>query len=241
MKKFLKKIPGIVLLVQFFRIVFVPRQRSEWLLQREKPENLFQPFSLTAFDRHPKIFSFISERLRDIPAPRLLSYGCSTGEEVFTLKKYSPKAEIVGIDINPRNIATCKKKLSKSGGKKIRFKVAGSPKNEPDNHYDAVFCMSVLRHGGLGATLPENCSHLIRFEDFEKTVAGLCRIVKPGGFFVIRWSNFRFADTDSAPGFVTVYTTTEALRADMPIYGPDNRVMRGHSYNDVVFRKLPAG
>ena len=236
-KALLKKVPGLVPLVRMHRLLINPRYRSEWLLQQRKPKNLFQPFSTTAFDRHPKIFSFVAERLSDVPSPRILSFGCSTGEEAFTLRKYFPDAEIVGIDINPRNIAICKKKLRKSGDGKIRFELASSSDFEPAEHYDAVFCMSVLRHGGLGTTRPENCSHLIRFEDFERSIAGLCRIVKHGGFFVIRWSNFRFADTDSAPGFTTVYATAEALRADMPIYGPDNRLLPGVACNEVVFRK----
>lgn len=241
MKKILKKIPGVILLAQFFRIVFVPRQRSEWLLQREKPANLFQPVSQTAFDRFPRVFSFVRDRLEGVPSPRILSFGCSTGEEVFTLRKYFPEAEIVGIDINKRSIAVCRKKLKKNGDSKIRFKVAESASTEPAGHYDAIFCMSVLRHGGLSVSCPESCDGFIRFGDFENTVSGLARVLKPGGYFAIRASNFRFSDTADAAGFDVVLNIWEAPRADTPIYDPDNRLLPGLAYNEVIFCKLPAG
>lgn len=235
-KTALKKVPGLVPLVRLGRLVADPRRRSEWLLQREKPENLFQPFSHTSFNRHPQIFSFISELLRDIPKPRLLSFGCSTGEEVFTLRKYFPEAEIVGIDINPRNIEVCKKKLEKSADAKIRFELANSTEAEPEDYFNAVFCLSVLRHGGLGISHPENCSHLIRFEDSAKAISGFHRVLRQGGYLAIIGSNFRFSDTTAAARFDVALGIGEAPRADTPIYGPDNRLLPNVAYNDVVFR-----
>jgi SAM-dependent methyltransferase len=184
----LKKIPGLVALVRLYRCLAYPSYRSVWRLKRDRPDNLFQPYSTTQHNRYPRIFSFVAKRLSGIAVPRLLSYGCSTGEEVFTLREYFPSAEIVGIDINPRNVAVCRKRLKRSGDTRIRFEIAGSPAIQPAFAYDAVFCMAMLRHGDLGATNAENCSGLIRFADFERTVTGLCRCLKPGGFLVLRHS-----------------------------------------------------
>lgn len=199
----LKKVPGLVRLVRLCRIIGDSGYRSEWRLKRDKPDNLFQPYSLTGFD-HPHIFAFVCDRLSAHSASRLLSYGCSTGEEVFTLRNYFPQAEIVGIDINPRSIHICRKQLERGGATRIRFKLARSPDAEPDGCYDAVFCLSVLRHGELGASHPESCDHLIRFIDFEKTVESLCRSLKLGGYLILRGSNFRFCDTVAAIEFDTV-------------------------------------
>lgn len=237
LKAALKKIPGLFDFLRLCRLMIIARYRSEWLLKREKPDNLFQPVTLTKPDRYPRIFSFVRDRLSDIDAPRLLSFGCSTGEEVFTLRHYFPQAEILGIDINPRSIAICRKELNRTGDTNIRFELAGSPKAEPENYYDAIFCMAVLRHGELGVSRPEDCSHLIRFADFEKTVAGLSRILKPSGYLSIRSSNFRFADTNVASGFDVVFNVEEGPRADTPIYDRSNLRLAGAAYNDVVFRK----
>jgi len=234
----LRKVPGLVRLVRLCRIVSDAGYRSEWRLMRTKPDNLFQPFALTSCDRHPRIFSFVRDQLTDSATPRILSYGCSPGEEVFSLRRYFPQAVIVGIDINPHGIAICRKKLERCGDSRISFAVAGSADAEPEAGFDAVFCMSVLRHGELGASHPETCDHVIRFADFEKTVTGLCRCLKPGGYLIIRGSNFRFSDTAAASGFDTVYSVNDsAPRADTPLYGPDNRRLGNVVYNDVIFRK----
>lgn len=220
------------------RLIAKPGYRSEWLLKCAKPENLFTPVGCTWFDRHPAIFVFVRDQLSHIAVPRILSYGCSTGEEVFTLRRYFPKAEIVGIDINPRSIAVCNRKLAKDGDPHVRFELAGSPKRLPEASFDAIFCMSVLRHPELGALKPSLCSQQIRFADFDKTVAGMNLCLKPGGYLIIDGSNFRFSDTVSASGFNAVYSVDASKpRADTPIYGADNKWLQNTVYNDVIFLK----
>lgn len=198
---------------------------------------MFQPYAHTAKDRYPRIFSFIQASLNGTDSSCVLSYGCSTGEEVFTLRRYFPRAAITGIDINPRNIAVCRARLRKRGDPRIEFKLADSAGNEPVAHYDAIFCMAVLRHGDLGRQAADNCGHLIRFADFEEIVTGLCRSLKPGGYLAIRGSNFRFADTAVAPAFDVVLAVEEDYRSDTPLYGPDNRRLPDCPYGEVVFRK----
>lgn len=238
LKGALKKVPGLVFLVRLCRLVRSPIYRSEWLLIREKPDNLFQPYSETRFNRYPGIFSFVCQQLSNVKMPRLLSYGCSRGEEVFTLRDYFPAAEIVGIDINSRNISICHKKLKQNGDSRICFKQAGSPVAEPVAFYDAIFCMAVLQHGGLRASNAENCAYLITFADFEQTVAGLSQCLKPGGYLTIRFSNFRFSDTWVAKEFDAVFSLNDkSPRLDTPIYGSDNQRIVDGLYNEAVFRK----
>lgn len=238
MKRTLKKVPGLVLMVRLCRLIVNQNYRSEWRLKRAKPDNLFQPYGYTKHNRWPRIFAFVRAQLSDSPTPRLLSFGCSTGEEVNTLRHYFPQAEIVGIDINPRSIALCRKKADKSQDPNIRFELASSPDNEPENFYDAVFCMSVLRHGDLGANPPETCDHLICFADFEKTVNALCRCLKPGGYLIIIASNFRFCDTAIAAEFHSVFSIAARIPLkNTPLYGPDNRRMKNSLYNEAIFCK----
>lgn len=238
MKHVLKKVPGLRSLVRRVRFFVDPRFRSEQRLIHTRPDNLFQPSGHTVRDRYPRLFSFVRDRLAEVPVPRLLSYGCSTGEEVFTLKRYFPAAEITGIDINPRSIEACRGKLARRNEPGIRFELAGTPNAEPDSFYDAIFCMAVLRHGELGESRAERCDHLIRFDDFETTVAGLCRVLKPGGYLLIRHSNFRFADTASAPEFDVISCVANDRSLDKnPIYDKDNSLLEGCIYTDSVFRK----
>ncbi len=238
-KSLFKKIPGLVKLARLSRFFANPGYRIVWRLKHDKPENLFQPYSTTKPDRYPRIFAFVRDNLTDVDRPRLLSFGCSTGAEVFTLRQYFPDAEITGIDINPHNIAVCRKWLSRSGDNLIRFEHAGSSENEPDSYYDAVFCMAVLRHGDLGSgNDAKSCAQLIRFADFERMIAGFCRCLKPGGYLAIRHSNFRFSDTEVASGFAAVVSLSGSqLHVGTPLYDRNNQRLVDAVYDDVVFRK----
>jgi hypothetical protein len=48
-----------------------------------RPQGAFQPFNDTRADRYPRIFSFVQSEFGADSAIRILSFGCSTGEEVF--------------------------------------------------------------------------------------------------------------------------------------------------------------
>lgn len=244
LKSGLNKTPVLGSLARACRFALDPRYRSEQRLMRTRPDKLFQPYARTGFDRHPALFGFVRDALLragvspEQGALRILSYGCSTGEEVLSLRQYFPTAEIIGIDINPSSITACRKKQLRSGDARMRFVHAATPQGEPAAAYDAVFCLSVLRHGELGACRPASCGHLIRFADFEEIVQALCRCLKPGGYLSIVGSNFRFADTSAAADFDAVYRMGgDTQRDDTPLYGADERRLGGVAYNDVIFRK----
>jgi hypothetical protein len=127
-------------------------------LAHKNPANLFQPFATTREDRYPRIFRFVRDRLGDADHLRLLSFGCATGEEVFTLRRYFAAAAIAGIDIDPANITRFQARLARSSASGLSFAVGSSTEGEDADSYDAIFCMAVLRHGGLAEALPESCA-----------------------------------------------------------------------------------
>jgi 2-polyprenyl-3-methyl-5-hydroxy-6-metoxy-1,4-benzoquinol methylase len=207
-------------------------RRGIWL-QWRRPAGLFQPFAATRADRYPVIFRFVRDRLGDRHGLRLLSFGCATGEEVFTLRQYFPAARIKGIDIDPRNIAEAARRRAASGDAAIAFEVADSAASEPTDAYDAVFCMAVLRHAALATA--ERCDPILRFADFERAVGDLARCLKPGGLLALRYSNFRFADAAASEAFETVLRI--APNPPPPLFGRDNRRRHGLTDDEVVFRK----
>jgi SAM-dependent methyltransferase len=213
--------------------------RSVLLTRLRRPANLFQPYTDTAPDRYPLIFSFAREKLGAQSQARLLSIGCSTGEEVFTLRRYLPLAIIKGLDINPRNIEICKAQLHKSPDTGIEFKAAGSTRDEGAGSYDAIFCLAVLRHGALAASGVQRCDRFIRFEDFESMVADFARCLKVGGLLFIANSNFRFCDTAVFRCFeVALSQLSPVPDPRTPVYDRANQLVRDAAYGDLVFRKL---
>ena len=208
-----------------------------WLVWR-RPTHAFQPFNETQPDRYPGIFRFVQKALGAQSELRILSFGCSTGEEVFSLRSYFPRAAIKGIDINPGNIALARRRLKRSGDATLSFAVAGSTAAEPDGAYDAIFAMAVLRHGNLGSPAIARCDHLIRFADFAAAVADFSRCLKRGGFLVIRHSNFRLCDAPTGAGFESILSVKLPQRgAKTPLFGPDNLLLETTEYPDTVFRK----
>ncbi len=210
------------------------------LVRLFQAKRLFQPYGTTREDRYPLIFHAVREALADQPQPRLLSFGCSTGEEVFTLRRYFPTARITGLDIVPARIRHARARLARRGGDgAVRFAVAASAEGEAAQSYDAVFAMAVFRHGALGAA-PARCDALLAFDDFERSIAALARVLKPGGLLAIRHANFRFSDTAAAAGFTQVLKAA-ATDAPPPLYGRDHHRLPGEARDDGIFRKEPTG
>ena len=226
------------------RLPFLHRQRyrSRLKLRFCKPRNLFQVNNQTWANRYPVLFRGARAKLGERPDLRILSFGCATGEEVFTLREYFPSATIKGIDINPHNIGVCKLRLAENPDPKIDFELADSVESEPIAAYDAIFCMAVFRHGDLGNRRFARCDSLIRFADFCGMVGAIAQRLRPGGLLMIVHANFRFRDTPTADEF-EVACRMKILRPggpETPIFDRENRRTNEVNYNEVLFRKKPA-
>lgn len=195
----------------------------------------FQIDATTFENRYPEIFDHVRSVLGANIDARILSFGCATGEEVFTLRRYFPRAQIKGIDINPGNIAACRRRPEARSDPGLSFEVSGTTQSEPDGAYDAIFSMAVLRHGDLALPGTDRCDHLIAFADFARAVADFERCLKPGGFLGVRFSNFLVAATPSAERFDVALTLP--VPDGTPVFGPNNRLIRGARNNEALFRK----
>jgi SAM-dependent methyltransferase len=200
-------------------------------------EGRFQPYNHTLPDRYPWLFDHAADALWDIPSPRLLSFGCSLGEEAFSLRRRLPTAIIKGIDIDPTNIAAGRARSERAHDAQMRFEAGSSPQGEPDGHYDAVFCLAVLCHGDLTVLGAKRSAPLMNFEDFERSVVDLARCVKPGGLLYLHTTNFRFCDTAVAPDFDMVLEAPPDQLAPDVLFDRQGRLMPGLRYLPVGFRK----
>ena len=93
----------------------------------------------TAPNRYPEIFAAAAAAAPD--ARRILSFGCSTGEECVSLAEYFPKSEIIGAEINVLSLLKAWKKRSD----RIRFVYSSDRTLTRLAPFDVVFCMAVLR------------------------------------------------------------------------------------------------
>ncbi len=235
-----KRYPRLVELVRFVRALATPLGRG-WLRAGRGGARLFQPATMTRLDRHPTLFAFVTASLAGNAAPRLLSFGCSTGEEAVTLARYLPHARIDAIDANPACIAQARRTADRLGLRQLRFACADAPNAYGPNAYgpdgyDAVFCLSVLRHGDLDAWRPHHCTRLLPFARFAAAVDALDACVRPGGLLILWGCNFRFTDTPVSTRYRTVATLGVKPQPG-PFYGPDDQLLPDDSYAAFVFRK----
>lgn len=242
MRSLLRRLPGFGLWVLLRQLLAGGELRDAAVARILRPRNLFQPYTTTEAERYPEELARVADELpagrRE--APRILSFGCSSGEELLTLATRFPGARITGIDINPLAVRRARRRVAEAGlAQRVTVLRASDASGQPEAAYDVVLALAVLRHGWLNDG-PETCTEHLRFADFDRTVTGLCRTLRPGGLFVIRHANFRFGDARGAVDFEAVQTgfASSSAAGPTPVYGRDDHRLPDAARDDGIHRKV---
>ncbi len=197
-----------------------------------KENSLLQSASTTDLNRHPDIFNELGSMFSSRKI-RVLSFGCSTGEECQSLSEYLPEAQIVGVDVNKESIDRARSRFT---NERIEFVV-----REPGNlntlgKFDVILAISVL------CKYPE--SNLLRdigpifpFEKYESTLGELDTLLQPGGCLFIRSSNFRFRDSSLASKYEVVHNWDSRSPEEFPKFDSKNQRLEGYREEEELFRK----
>lgn len=229
LRRIARKVPGGMAAGRWLRRNLSPGLRTVASLRKRHSEVLFQPFPDTWEERYPVLFDALADRLAHLPAPRVLSFGCSSGAELRALRQRMPQARLTGIDLNPRALAK-----ARAADPTSEYREAAAPC--PGECFDAVLALAVFRHGDLEAQRPDDCSAVLPFARFAQGIAALDAVLEPGGWLAIWHAQFRFADTPTAADY-----SADTLRLPSPaqdlLWGPDNLRLEGVSEAKVLFRK----
>lgn len=217
------RIPGARPAFRWLRLTLHPHYRAVRAIERTHPGQLLQPEATTGAGRYPEIHAFLAAQLAGIAVPRVLSWGCSTGAELLTLRAALPHAEIVGVDINPRSLALAARAIEGVPG--IALVQSGDPADLSGQAFDAVLCLAVLRHARLQDEQPESSAAILPFARAEAFATSLAALVRPDGLLALWNVHFRLADMGIAPDFPAVLELTKGLEANRPLYGPGDRRM----------------
>jgi 2-polyprenyl-3-methyl-5-hydroxy-6-metoxy-1,4-benzoquinol methylase len=218
------------------------RFQPEWRLARSRrwqaQSGLFQPWPFTRPNRHPDFFDVVASRLADAEDLRILSFGCATGEEAFALASRLPRARIDGIDINLACIKKARRRMPSALKRRVHFAQGDSVPDTP-HRYDAILCLSVLRHARLDAERPESCADILPFSRYLAMIESFDRALKPGGLLLLWGANFLFTDTPVAARYQHIPVEGREGKCGA-IYGPDNRLRDMDHHRLWVFEKLAA-
>lgn len=225
------RLPGGMALGRRLRRLLDPALREIARLEASTGADVLQPFPDTFDDRYPTLFDAIATRLERIPAPRILSFGCSSGAEVRALRRRLPGAKLMGIDPNRRALAQ-----ARAADPAGDYREATAP--PPGKRFDAILAMAVLRHGRLEADRPATCTAILPFSRFAAALDRLDAALEPGGWLALGNAHFRLADWHGAARYAADETLFEHLSWPRLLYGADDRRLESGDAVPVLYRKL---
>lgn len=204
------------------RFLLDPRRRSEQWTRLRYGRAHMQRATYSAPDRYPELFAACRDHLSNVPAPVVVSYGCSTGEEAFTLATYLPHATIVGADINRWCLKQCRRENRNPA---ISFVHSLSREFAALAGVDAIFCMAVFQRWENRNRSAHVADERFPFARFEEEIKHLDRMLRPGGLFFIDHADFRLEDTAVVSHYRRLECPGSQVWQDRPVFGRDNRLI----------------
>lgn len=221
-------------ILSFIRSIRNPRFRSEILTRIEYKDRHYQGTTYTRLNRFPVLFSQCELVLKHITKPQIISFGCSSGEEVFTLAQYMPCAKITGVDINKWCLKQCNKK---STNKNLFFINRISQEYDRLNSVDAIFCLAVFQRAENRINNFIKIDKGLTFQKFEEEMSILDKKLKVGGLLFIDHCDFSFEDTYIASNYISFEFENSKRFRDRPLYGKNNEIISMQHWLDRVFIK----
>ena len=230
-KKFLYY--AIRILSSPFRFLFDPDYRAFVLLKYTNTQEAHQLSNYTKFDRYPDLFTKCKKIMESKENLQILSFGCSTGEEVFTLRKYFPNAYITGVDINKRNI---KRAISKNRDSQIFFSDDIKKTLAKNGPFDIVFALAVFQRSENRKEKTIDSSNIYPFEKFNTKINELNSHINSKGLFVIDHADYFFEDTDIASQYYFLEGEHNIIR-DRYMFRKNNQRIEKYVMHHRIFIK----
>ena len=221
-------------LKNFFNFFISTSYRSQSISKIRYKKHFHQISHYTEANRYPDLFEICRDYLREEMAPKILSYGCSTGEEVFSLSKYLPDALIVGTDISKWCIKEANKKNIE---KKFLFLHSESKQFSLLDKFDAIFCLAVFQHTNNRDEYVTEATKYI-FSQFEQQLIVLDKKLKTGGLLFIDNSDFDFLESKIVYKYFPLQMDNNKVLRERPLFNKSNNHISNTMEIYRVFKKL---
>jgi ubiquinone/menaquinone biosynthesis C-methylase UbiE len=145
-------------------ISFIPALKYRWLTP-------FYDFVLKWIIGETRFKQQLVEQANIPNGNSVLDIGCGTATLTVMLKKYYPKAEITGLDIDPEVLEIARNKSQASGVNLNLIQGLSYELPFPDNAFDYVFSSMMLHH--------------LTTDNKKRTLQEAKRVLRPGGLLYI--------------------------------------------------------
>lgn len=185
----------------------------------------------TAEERYPELFDFTVQVAPN--ARRILSFGCSTGEELSALRVRFPEADIVGAEINPRSRRIARRRMA------MDARTSVIRPQSLDGRFELIFALAVLQREPheVEEIEVQDLSSRYSFERFDAAVRQLVGLLDPKGVLVVFHSQYRVEDSTA---FAELDPLDQSPGALGPFFGRDGTRLNGATAR-TAFRKRPRG
>jgi hypothetical protein len=163
-----------------------------------------QRLTNTAPNRYPEVLRTLQARIKQTRGPdlgqgdlRILSFGCSIGFEMRTLRAYFPDASIFGCDSSSQALHRAQRNLREDSGVVFLSTPEAVSAFGP---FDIILAMSVLCQFPA-STKVERLDKLFPYHLFAMLTNNLLDNLRMGGLFCLVNSNYLFSGLERAAGF----------------------------------------
>lgn len=186
----------------------------------------------TNLNRYPSLFKSVSSIFKSHESLRILSFGCSSGEELETLDRiYFKFSNIHGVDINKEALISARAKSYVNNKVEVYEleSFLGSIQR-----YNLIFALSVLCRWP-DTKNKSSIDHLYPFGTFEDAINLLDSRLDIGGYLVVFNANYRFEDTAISSSYQKVPVKHQEDQF-VTKFSPEGAIFKGQS--GIVFRKI---
>lgn len=216
------------------RMVFNSSRRSVMLTRLWASQRAHQLENFTRPNRYPDVFLCCAHYFSTQVASQILSFGCATGEEVFTLRQYFPLAHLTGVDINRHNIRVARASPDRDVRMTFCLELPAA------TQYDAIFCMAVLQRTENRRPDTRDSSRIYPFARFDAQLSALDAQLKVGGLLVVDNADYRFEDASVACRYQPL-ASAPRIQRPRPVFDRNNQRSDMPYLNARVFKKVAAG
>jgi SAM-dependent methyltransferase len=176
----------------------------------------FQISKVTAPMRYASFYSALRDDLAFPERPRVLVFGCSTGEEIGTVYHFWPEAEVFACDIDQDVMAKARSSYREAT---IFFSSEEHLSRLPELDLicaNSVFCRHPLPDTDIRTIMP--------FAEFDRYCTLLSSRLKEGGYLLMYNTNYFFQHADVSSHFSPVNVSRSWTAGFVPRLGLDGKV-----------------